>query len=177
MDDIINKPHQYLENYSILGRTHYIAWERADKKNKWLGISVVVTTTIVGTAIFGSIQENPAIFWKVAAGLLSLSAAVLSALQTILNYSELAEKHKAAGAKYSAVRRQLDLFILKHKSQSAEHREIALIAPKELEEIIAKLVNLAEQSPSLPDTVYSRAEQEFKSSDKSVAKLEREIDK
>lgn len=173
MDDIIETAHQYWRSYAILGRAHYVAWERAARKNTWLGIPVVVTTTIVGTAIFGSIQENPAIGWKVAAGLLSLSAAVLSALQTTLKYSELAEKHKMAGAKYSAVRRRLDLFILKHSGQLAEHREAAL---QELEEIMTKIAELAEESPSLPDTVYSQAEQEFKSADKRPATLKRERD-
>jgi amino acid transporter len=115
MDEIIEKAYQYFHTYSIIGRAHYIAWEKAARRNKWLGIPVVITTTIVGTAIFGTLQESPGVAWKITAGLLSLLAAVLSALQTTLKYSELAEKHKTAGAKYAAMRRRLDIFVLKHR--------------------------------------------------------------
>jgi predicted methyltransferase len=166
MDDIIEKAHQYFRTYSIVGRAHYIAWETAARKNKWLGIPVVITTTIVGTAIFGTLQESPGVAWKIVAGLLSLSAAVLSTLQTTLKYSEIAEKHKTAGAKYAAMRRGLDIFILKHRGESKEKRQVAL---QEFEEIATKFAELAEESPSIPDKVYDRAAHEFDKEDIRLA--------
>ena len=157
MEEIIGKARQYWQDYAILGRAHYIAWERFSRRNKLFGVPVVVTSTIVGTAIFGTIQEDPDIRWKVAAGLLSLTAAVLSALQTSLKYAELAEKHKLAGARYAALRRQLDLFMLKHGDEAAS-RDRAL---EEMEALLVRVAELAEESPSLPDRVYYAAEKEF----------------
>ena len=173
MDDIIDTAHQYRQNYSIVGRAHYIAWEKAAIKNKWLGIPVVMTTTIVGAAIFGTLQESPGAAWKIAAGLLSLIAAVLSALQTTLKYSELAEKHKTAGAKYAAMRRRLDVFLLKYRGKLEENRQVAL---EEFEEIATNFAELAEESPSIPDKVYDRAAREFDKKDKKPATLVSEGD-
>ena len=87
MEDILDTAKGYWQSYSKFGRAHYIAWEKAANKNKWLGVPVIITTTVVGTAIFGTLQESPHIAWKITAGLLSLLAAVLSALQTTLKYS------------------------------------------------------------------------------------------
>lgn len=173
MEDVIDKACEYLRNYSLIGRAHYINWEKAARKNKWLGIPVVITTTIVGTAIFGTLQESPGITWKIIAGLLSLLAAVLSALQTSLKYSELAEKHKTAGAKYAAMRRRLDIFVLKHRGKSDENRQVVL---EEFEEIATKFAELAEESPSIPDKVYGQAVREFEREEKSTATLVGEED-
>ena len=154
MDEIIGKARQYWQDYALLGRAHYMAWEHFSRLNKWFGIPVVVTSTVVGTAIFGTIQQDPDIRWKLAAGLLSLTAAVLSALQTTLKYAELAEKHKVAGARYAALRRRLDLFILKHGGEAETDRAESLL---ELEDVLTRVGELAEESPSLPDKLYYRA--------------------
>jgi hypothetical protein len=158
MKQLLDKAKEYQRNYKIIGRAHYIAWEEAARKNNWLGIPVVIATTTVGTAIFGTIQDNPVIGVKIFAGLLSLFAGILSSLQTVLKYSELAEKHKTAGARYTSARRRLDIFILKYENQSRPNKEQAL---RELEEIANLLGELAEESPSIPDKVYDKAEKEF----------------
>jgi hypothetical protein len=91
-----------------------------------------------------------------------LSAAVLSALQTSLKYSELSEKHKTAGAKYAAMRRRLDVFILKYRNEPEEKRQSAL---KEFEEIAIQFGKLAEETPRIPDKVYDQAAREFQKKD------------
>ncbi len=168
MEDILEMANQYWLSYSIVGRAHYIAWENAARKNRWLGVPVIITTTMVGTAIFGTIQESPHVAWKIAAGLLSLSAATLSALQTSLKYSELSEKHKQAGAKYASMRRSLDIFILRHHNKPGENRQSAL---EEFEKIATKFGELAEESPSIPDKVYDQAALEFQEKDQKISTM------
>lgn len=157
MKKIIEKAREYQKTYKIIGRAHYIAWEEAATKNKWLGVPVVITTAAVGTAIFGTIQDDPGLPIKILTGLLSLLAAVLSALQTTLKYSELAERHKTAGARYAGMRRRLEMFILKYDDQPRKQQD----AMKELEEIALMFADLAEESPSLPDKIYDKAVKEF----------------
>lgn len=158
MEEIIQQVNQYHKSYSIVGRAHYIAWENADKKNRWLGIPVTITTAIIGTAIFSTIQENPDVVWKIIAGLLAMLATILSALQTTLNYSELAEKYKTAGANYAALRRRLELFVLKYDENNTANKDKAL---EELGFINDRLEELASSSPSLPDKIYFMAKEEF----------------
>ena len=164
MEDIFYTVNAYRERYEIIGRAHYIAWDNAARKNKWIGIPVVITSTIVGTAIFSTIKESPNTAWKITAGLLLLFAAVLSTLQTILKYSELAEKHKSAGTKYHDIRRDLDYFVLKYSSMSEPNREKVI---EEFESIKKKISELAEASPSIPDKFYNQATDEIKNKGKS----------
>lgn len=159
MEDIIDIAFRYMQSYDTVGRAHYIAWEKIAARNRWIGIPVVATTTIVGTAIFGSLQtEDLALEWKILTGLLSILAAVLSSLQTFFKYPELAERHKKAGAEYAAMRRRLDIFILKYRHNSERDRQSAL---KDFEEIATRFGELAEESPSIPDKWYDQSKREM----------------
>lgn len=172
MQEILETAQRYRNTAAIIGRAHYIAWENAAKWNNWLGIPVIVTTSIVGTTIFATINEEPEVGWKIAAGLISLLAAVLSALQTSLKFSENAEKYRAAGAGYAAMRKKLDLFRLHYSENANADRQSAL---NELESIIEELNKLAKESPSIKDKNYDKAEREQKAKyDKSFALLPRD---
>ena len=63
-------------------RAHYLAGKHHAGLNAWLGVPVVVTSTIVGTTIFATLSKEPAVEWRIVTGLLAVSAAVLAALQT-----------------------------------------------------------------------------------------------
>ncbi len=135
-------------------RAHYMSWENAVRWNRCLGSMAVVASTVVGTTIFGTINSNPEVAWKITAGLISLLAAVLSGLQTFLRHPELAEKHKAAGARYSAMRRKLELFELEYADQGEHQRDAAL---KNLNILAEKLADLANESPSIRRKYYDKA--------------------
>ncbi len=94
---------------------------------------------------------------RVAIGMFSVCAAILAALQTFLQYGERSDKHKAAGSKYSVVRRQLELFVLKYADEPIEQKADAI---KELEEIVAPLADIATDSPNIPNRDYDRAKAE-----------------
>ena len=132
---------------------HYRMSETAKARHNQLGIPVTVATTVVGTAIFATINSPTQSIWiQVAAGLLSLAAAVLAALQTFFNFSDVASQHKDAAASYEATRHQLDWFILSNARFQAESN---LDEPlKALREIAAGLDEVAKKAPSIPDSVY-----------------------
>lgn len=158
MDDILSRAREYSDTYAIAARGHHLASARAAKWNTYFGVPVTVVATIIGTSIFATINESPQQGWRIAAGLLSLAVAVLSSLQTFFGYSELSERHKVAATRYSAIRRQLEHFELKYAGAAEDKRRDAL---SELEEILQRLVELAEESPTIPDYLYYRAEKAF----------------
>jgi len=131
----------------------------AGHKSLWLGIPVVVMTAVVGTSIFGTLTATPNIYVKIAAGLLSISAAVLAALQTYLGYGEKSAKHKEAGAKYAAIWRSLDLLDLELKNAGEAFSDSAI---EQLKKIVSQLDEAAKASPSLPDGVYEKASGELR---------------
>lgn len=92
----------------IICHSHYAAAVRAAKRNYYLGIPSIVLTALVGTSIFYAIDKSPNLYLQITAGMLSMVAVVLSSLQTFLKWSERAEKHREAGAKFGALLKELE---------------------------------------------------------------------
>jgi hypothetical protein len=71
---------------------HELSAELFERKNRWLGVPATVISAVVGSSIFASLaSEKTSIVLMVVTGSLSICAAVLSALQTFLRYSETAQ--------------------------------------------------------------------------------------
>ena len=93
-------------------RIAHIAHSRSaatcELRGRVLGIAVVVLSTIVGTAIFSTLESSPSTTVKIVAGLASVGAAVLAALQTFLGLEQRAAKHREVAAAYGTLRRELE---------------------------------------------------------------------
>ncbi len=84
-----------------LQREHDLASRFYEKLSWKLGIPAVALSAITGVAIFATV-EREGFFWaQVAAGVISILGAVLSAIQTFLQCPEQSAKHKAAAAAYA----------------------------------------------------------------------------
>lgn len=128
---------------------HYECAKHFARQNYFLGVPVVVISAIVGTAIFASLEKQPDLWIRVVAGLTSVTAGVLSALQTFLRFAERAEKHRAAGATFGAIRRQLQ--------QLAELRDgTGPEVGEALDRIRERFDSLAQQSPEIPKPMWDR---------------------
>lgn len=132
---------------SVTQRAHYLSAGRLGRQKYWLGIPSVVLATIVGTAVFASISSIPKIWVQIVLGLASVAAAVLTSLQTFLGYSERAEKHRLAGAKYGALGRELEHM----RSGSAN------LSDKQISDVRERLDALAIESPDTPQPIYYKA--------------------
>jgi hypothetical protein len=102
----------YRLDAAFLGRAQYKAAEYADRRSRYFGAPAAALSAIVGTSIFATIDSQPALHWKILAGLVSLAAALLGSLQAFYRFAERAQEHRAAGAAYASLRRQLDGFLL-----------------------------------------------------------------
>ena len=151
MNDILERAETYRGHALYLGYGHYKAGKLAARKHLYLGAPVVIATAIVGTSIFATLSENPEIWLKILAGMVSLAATILAVLQTFFKFSELAEKHKLAGANYGMLRREIDLFLLRYGDKGPELRDEAL---NELMAIAESIGQLAKESPDLSDELY-----------------------
>lgn len=93
-------------------RIAHIAQSRSaatcELRGRLLGVTVVVLSTIVGTAIFSTLESSPSTAVKIVAGLASVGAGVLAALQTFLGFEQRAAKHRETAAAYGALRRELE---------------------------------------------------------------------
>jgi hypothetical protein len=158
MKDIIGQVQNYSAGARRSARAHYKAVDISTWRNNALGIPAILASTIVGTSIFATLNTSPDIRWRIAAGLVALLAASLSALQTFFRYAERAERHRIAAAKYGDLRRRCDLLAVKYDSASTEQRPAALV---ELASVISDFGTLALESPGVSDHAYRRAASEL----------------
>lgn len=162
MNDILEEARNYRRKCMINARAHFLLWEYNSKWNKRLGIPVVVLTTIVGSTLFASKALEKYYWLELLLGILSLIAAILSALSITLRFSDEAEKYKSAGLRYRSMVRQFDFFILKYNN--GQHQSYKLNeVHQDFEDLITKLDDLAAESPSIKDRMYFRAVQEVES--------------
>lgn len=90
-------------------KAHYEAATYFERLNFWLGIPVIVLTTIVGSSVFISLQNDTNAYMKFIVGTASIVAAILAGLQTFLRFSERSEQHRMCALKYGSIRRELEL--------------------------------------------------------------------
>ena len=149
--------HQQVDCQEIIGRWHrgmrilelghHTSAANFARRHRLIGIPVVVVSTIVGTTVFATISSSPHPAAQILVGLLSVTAGVLSSLQTFLNYPELAEKHKVAAVKYGGLRREIE-----HVAAFASSPPDEL--QKFLESFRIRWDALDEDSPSIPMAIY-----------------------
>ncbi|MFK3973535.1 SLATT domain-containing protein [Pseudomonas sp. NPDC087358] len=124
--------------------SHHLMAEKLDSQHKWLGILVIVITSISGaTSILAELKDND----KLILGLVTLSVTVFTALQTFLKLEEKANRHRVAAAGFGDVRRTLEL-------AGVSGDEAADLSLKRVEIAIG---NLAKESPSVAKSVYDKA--------------------
>jgi hypothetical protein len=90
-----------------------------------LGITVIVLSTVVGAAIFTTLKESLSTAAKIGAGLLSLAAAVFSALQTFLGFAQRQAAHHEAAVRYGALRREIEAALGLPPAEPELHRLLA----------------------------------------------------
>jgi hypothetical protein len=88
---------------------YYLEAERYKRWHFWLGVPAVIFSTVVGTAVFASLEnQSVSISARVDIALVSIAAAVLAGLQTFLRLSETAAAHAHAGDWYAAIKRDIE---------------------------------------------------------------------
>lgn len=153
LSDVIVKAYEYRDYARERNLAHYQMATKLSRHDRLLGIPVIITTSIVGTAIFVTLQEDTAVIWRVATGMLSVMAAVLAALQTFFNYSSDAQKHAAAALGYARLVRGMDRFLLECRGDNMVDRYVVL---EGLNGLVKTLDEMEEKAPTLPHELWSK---------------------
>lgn len=154
-----DSPHQLVLAWIRRAResqfSHYGQATKFRRASLWLGVPVIVLTTIVGTAVFTSIahgSQSPEV--KLSLGLLSVLAAVLSSLQTFMKLPEKAELHRKFGAKYGSIRRRLEQVYSDREGQQITHQVLELLN--------RELSAIAEEAPDVPDKALKNVQKSIR---------------
>lgn len=150
-EDIVDQAVTYRLDTVYLGTGHYQAAELAERRHRALGVAATALSAVVGTSIFATVTEEPPVIAHILAGIASVVATVLMALQTFLRYDERAEKHRLAGAAYARLRRELDAFLLETATDPDRETSLAKLAA-----LRRRLSEIAEGRPLIPTRAYKR---------------------
>ncbi|WP_189191522.1 SLATT domain-containing protein [Streptomyces albiflavescens] len=136
-------------------RIFHVAHERSassfHKRSRQYGVASLTLSAVVGTAIFATLNESPALTLQILAGLLSVLAAVLAALQSFLGYPQLTEQHRQAVLEYGRIRRRMEVALA---------GDPELITSELLSAFATELDTLRLTAPSLSQRVHDRAVQD-----------------
>ena len=147
-----------VSGWAMTIRLHHIAHHRCAAHNaklhRWMGITVILLTSIVGSTVFATLGKSPSPEVVIVTGSLSILAAIMSGLQTFLNYSSLAEQHKLSAAKYGMLRREVEQFL----SDPDESREIL----REFTEgFRARWSQVEQESPTIPQSIHEKSQNQL----------------
>ncbi len=126
---------------------HNEAAKRFEAYHRWLGIPVVVFSTIVGGTVFALMQKEAETMLKVLLSMISIIAAVLSGIQTFLGYSDQAATHQDRAARYGALRRRIEQYLTVPDTLNANPDLI-------LDSIRRKLGRLSLMGPTVPPDIW-----------------------
>lgn len=117
---------------------------------KLLGVPVTIATTVVASAIFATLGKSSTWWIQFSAGVLTILAAVLSALQTFLGYGERSRSHQTVAVGYGELRMELQVLLVKDLAQVAD-------LDKCLDSIRSRWSALDKGAPTLPQWIYAAA--------------------
>jgi hypothetical protein len=140
---------QWRNGLRIANIAHLQAASFYKLRSRVLGLPVTILSVVIGTSIFATLGSSDNQLVLIAVGVISMVAATLSGMHTFLNYSELGEKHYAAGVKYGKLRRKVEELLAFVK------------APTELEIKMAEINDewgkIEDESPTVPQRFNDKA--------------------
>ena len=131
----------------MICHAHYDAATLFERKNYKYGVPVTVLSAAVGTSVFVTIDSSPEMWAKILVGLTSFAVSILSALQTFFKYTERAEKHRIAGARFGSLLKEIERVTL----TSGEEKPDFDVWAKDFQE---RWDTLSEESSTIPRKIF-----------------------
>ena len=158
LQDILKTTDDYSLLVCVKEAAHRLTALALRRHERWIGVPVIVSSTIVGTAIFATLQDDDLVGWRIATGLLSVVAAVLAAMQTFFNFGRDAHHHESAAFGFAKLSREFDVFLL----QLAEMTETRAEYMTHLQLLTRELNKLEHGEPHIPQKTWIAARKRVK---------------
>jgi hypothetical protein len=147
---VVERLRDWERRAAAAAEVHFQIAEGLSRWNVSLGIPVVVLSAIVGTGVFATLTEDVDPSIRIAAGSVSVIAAVLASVQTFLRFGERAERHRVAAERWSAIRREIEKARALHAENAGDPKQL-------LDDVQARMDEAAEKAPAMPDRRWKQA--------------------
>ncbi len=147
---VVERLRDWERRAAAAAEVHFQAAEQLSRWNVFLGIPVVVLSAVVGTGAFATLSDDVDPGIRIAAGSVSVIAAVLASVQTFLRFGMRAEQHRVSAERWSATRREIEKARALPAGQVGDLKQL-------LDDIKSRMDEAADKSPAMPDRRWKRA--------------------
>jgi hypothetical protein len=147
---VVDRLRDWERRAAAAAEVHFQAAEGLSRWNLFLGIPVVVLSAIVGTSVFATLTDDVNVGLRIAAGTVSVIAAVLASVQTFLRFGARAEQHRVAAERWSAIRREIEKVRALSAEQVGDLKQL-------LDDVKARMDEAADKAPAMPDRRWKQA--------------------
>lgn len=134
-------------SFEVKRVAHAITAEESDKWARRLGLLVVVLTTIVGTSVFTSLNNDPSLAAKIAVAVLSVGAAVAAGAKEYLALDKRCSAHRQASSDFGRL-----------KNTAQELLAGGSVTDPDIKKLDDEAEECDDRDPSLPGGMYDTAE-------------------
>lgn len=134
-------------------KKHYNARDRYAGYHKKMGIVIVILTAIMGTSVYSSLSNSDVPSAKIVVVIFSAIIAVLTALQTYLNFEKRALRHKVAADRYLCLMKETQRLIAYNRDENKPIEDVQ----KELERLCQEVEGIHKDEPETSQGDYQKA--------------------
>jgi len=140
---------QWMGSLDLAQNAHYTTATHYEKRHYQIGVPVVVMSTVVGTTVLTTLSgPHQGSVVGILTAVVSISAAVLSAIQTFFGYSVRAERHRSAAGQFGILKRKVER-LLNFPTDEREFKRLVL-------ELVRTWDELSKASPVVPQAIWGR---------------------
>lgn len=92
----------------VMHISHHLAAARYAGRHRWYGGLTAGMSALVSASAFVALQQREEMLWLIITGLLSVSAAVCTGINTFLRHDGLATQHHQAATLFQGLRREIE---------------------------------------------------------------------
>jgi hypothetical protein len=142
---------QWLTRSRVAIAAYNDAAARGASRARLLGATSAALSAVVATAVFASLEKDPALGWRIATGIVAVVAAGLAAIQTTLKSAERAEQFRETSRGYGRLRRAIERARLFPPTTRED-------ADKLLDALSEEMAEAGRAKPNVPLSVWDRAD-------------------
>jgi hypothetical protein len=142
---------QWLRRCRVAIAAYNEAAARGASRARRLGATSAALSAIVATAVFATLESDPALAWRIVTGIIAVAAAALAAIQTSLKSTERAEQFRETARGYGRLRRTIERARLFPPDTREE-------ADKLLDALSEEMAEAGRAKPNVPLSVWDRAD-------------------
>jgi hypothetical protein len=135
-------------------KKHYNARDRYTGYHTKMGIIIVVLAAIMGTSVYCSLSKSEILITQIIVGIFTVSIAVLTALQTYLNFEKRALRHKVTADRYLWLMKEAQRLYAYYKDGSRTIDKVQ----KELDRMYQEVKDIQKDEPDTSQGDYQKSQ-------------------